>query len=174
MAFGMDDALTAATAGLKLTETLVEIIKRHRHVTPDSDLEKLLGEVRNTAISRINDADLALTQFKRMLVERHIDLGMRLQDVISKTSMWHPFEQHRLNQIQRRFNEFSDSIYSAIGDVAALARCRGKIEDLGIAVVESAKAKHAFQERLLSAGSLEEQIELLRNQLIQHKADLDR
>jgi hypothetical protein len=174
MAFGIDDALTAATTGLKCVETLVEILRRYRSVKTDYDLEKLLGEVRNTALSRINDADLALAQFERTLIERGVDLEMRLSDVISRTSIWHPFEQHRLNQIQKRFNEFSDSVYCAIGDIATLARCRGQTEDLGLAVVQSAGAKHAFQEKLLRARSLKEQIGLLRSQLVQQKVQLSR
>jgi hypothetical protein len=174
MAFGIDDALTAATAGLKFTETLVDLVKRYRGVKPDHDLEELLGEVRNTALSRINDADLALTQFERTLVERGVDLRMRMSDVISHTTHWRPFEQYRVGQIHKRFNEFADSVYCAIGDIAALARCRGQTEDLGLAVVQSTRAKHAFQEKLLNAGSLKEQIELLRSQLLQQKVELSR
>jgi hypothetical protein len=56
MAFGIDDALTAATAGLKITETLVEIIKKHRGRRNEPDFERLLAEVKNTALSRVNDA----------------------------------------------------------------------------------------------------------------------
>lgn len=174
MAFGIDDALTAATAGLKITETLVEIIKKHRGRKNEPDFERLLVEVKSTALSRITDADLALTQFERTLVEKDVNINRRLSDVIRNVSIWRPFEQHRLTQVQRRFNEFADNVYLAIGDIAALARCRGQTTDLGIAVVESIEAKHEFQRGLLSAHSLQEQITLLRNKLAQLKVELSR
>jgi len=36
MAFGIDDAITIAIGGIKLTETIVEIIKRYRHTKTTS------------------------------------------------------------------------------------------------------------------------------------------
>ena len=67
---------------------------------------------------------------------------------------------------------FSDSIYSAGDDIAALARCRDKTKDMGISVVESARDKHDLHMKLLYATSLKEAIELLRQQLVKYKATL--
>ena len=172
MAFGIDDALTTAATAINLTNTLIETFKRYRKSEKDPDLERLLEEVRVTALARINDADLALAQFERTLVERKIDLEKRLADVIAATPFWRPFEQFRLNQMRKQFNNFSDSVYSAIDDIAALLRCRERTQDMGAAVVESTKAKHDLHVKLLHASSVKEAIELLRVQLAQHKAAL--
>jgi hypothetical protein len=131
MAFGIDDALTTAAAGISLTDTVVEIIKRYRKKDIDPDFEILLEEIRVSALKKIDEQDLALTQFERMLLEKHIDIGRRLSDVIAATPFWQPFEQRRLGQIRKQFNEFADSIYSAGDDIAALARCRGETEEMG-------------------------------------------
>jgi len=172
MAFGIDDALMTAAAGISLTETIVETIKKYRREKKDIDIERLIEEVRVTALGRIDDADLALVQFERMLIEKKVDTHKRLSDVISDTPFWHPFEQHRLSQIQKRFNEFSDRIYSAGDDIAALVRCRDQTGAMGIAIVQSTKAKHELHFRLLSAHSLDEAIQLLRQKLAEHKAAL--
>jgi hypothetical protein len=124
------------------------------------------------ALARINEADLALAQFERTLVERKIDLTKRLTDVIAETPFWRPFEQFRLGQIRRRFNSFSDSVYSAIDYIAALLRCRQETQEMGAAVVDSTKVKHDLHARMLNAGSLKEAIELLRAQLARHKGAL--
>jgi hypothetical protein len=172
MAFGIDDALAAAAAGIDLTNTLVETIKRYRGKQKDPDLEMLLEEVRLTALRRIDEADVALAKFERMLVDTKVDLNKRITDVIADTPFWRPFEQHRLNQIHKNLNAFSDSVYSAGDDIAALLRCRGKTEEMGAAIVESAKHKHALHEGLLYAKSLKSAIDILREELVRHKAAL--
>jgi hypothetical protein len=172
MAFGIDDALTTAAAGISLADTVVEIIKRYRSREIDADLEILIEEIRIEALKRINEQDLALSQFERMLVEKHIDIGRRISDVIAATPFWQPFEQRRLSQVRKRFNEFADSIYSAGDDIAALARCRGETEAMGMGVVESAREKHRLNSELLGADSLHDAIKILRKQLAKYKATL--
>jgi hypothetical protein len=125
-----------------------------------------------TALKRVDEADLALNQFERTLMDKKIDLNRHLSDVIAETPFWQPFEQHRLRQIQKRFHEFSDSIYCACDDIAALVRCHKQTQDMGIAIVESTKAKHELSIALLNAPSLRCAIELLRSRLAEHKAAL--
>ena len=115
---------------------------------------------------------MQLNQFERMLVEKGIKIDHRLSDVIAETPFWKRFEQRQLTQIRQRFNEFSDSIYSAGDDIAALARCRDDTKPMGISVVESSKDKHELHMKLLNAGSLREAIDLLRQQLVKYKAAL--
>ena len=172
MAFGIDDALAAAAAGIDLTNTIVETIKRYRGKGKDPDLELLIEEVRLTALKRIDEADTALAQFERMLIDTKVDLNKRIVDVVAATPFWRPFEQHRLNQIHKSLNAFSDSVYSAGDDIAALVRCQGQTEAMGAAIVESAKRKHALHEGLLYAKSLKHAIEILREELVRHKAAL--
>jgi hypothetical protein len=172
MAFGIDDAITIAIGGIKLTETIVEIIKRYRHTKDDIDLGLLIKEIQMTALKRIDDADLALYQFERMLVERGVDIRQPLPDIINATPFWRPFEQHRLSQILKRFHQFSDSIASSIEDIAALVRCAGKTQEMGEAVVTSTKIKDELQAKLLSASSLKEAIDLLRKTLGEQKLAL--
>ena len=69
MAFGIDDALAAAAAAINLTDTVVETIKRCKREKKDQDLELLIEEIRITALKRIDDADLALVQFERLLTD---------------------------------------------------------------------------------------------------------
>jgi hypothetical protein len=131
----------------------------------------LLEEVRVIALKRIDDADLALTQCERMLGDKGVSLDKRLSDGIAATPFRKPFEQRQLSQIRKRFNEFSDTIYSAGDDIAALARCREKTRDMGISVVDSAKDKHELHMNLLNAASLREAIGLLRQQLVKYKTN---
>jgi hypothetical protein len=98
MAFGIDDALSAATGGIKLTDTIVEIVKRYRKTDKDPDLELLVEEIRLTALRRIDEADLALAQFERTLIDAKVNIDKRLQDVIAETPFWRPFQQHRPSQ----------------------------------------------------------------------------
>jgi hypothetical protein len=67
---------------------------------------------------------------------------MTLQEAISRTPFWRPFEAHRLKRIRSSFNALSDAIYSAIDDIASLVRCRDQTSEMGAAVVDSAKTKH--------------------------------
>jgi len=172
MAFGIDDALTTAAAGISLTDTIVKIIKSYNEEDQDPDFEMLLEEVRVTSLKKIDEADLQLNQFERMLIDKGINIDSKLSDVIAATPFWKPFEQRQLSQLRRRFNEFSDSIYSAGDDIAALARCRDKTKNMGISVVESARDKHDLHMKLLNATSLRDAIELLRQQLVKYKATL--
>jgi hypothetical protein len=172
MAFGIDDALTTAAAGISLTDTIVEIIKRYNKKDLDADFEVLLEEVRVSAIKKIDEADMALSQFERMLLDRSVDINQRLSDVIAATPFWNAMEQRKLSQIRQRFNEFADSIYSAGDDIAALARCRNDKKEMGISVVESTRDKHRLHMELLNAKSFKEAIELLRSQLAKYKATL--
>jgi hypothetical protein len=172
MAFGIDDALAAAAGGIKLTTTIVAVIQRYRKAHVDLDLDLLLKEVQITAVKRIDDADLALSQFERMLLDRRINIDRRLADVVADTPFWQPFEQHRLSQIQKRFNEFADSIYCATDDIAALVRCHQQTQEMGSAIVESINAKHQLHAALLDAPSLRRAIALLRSRLAEHKAAL--
>ena len=88
------------------------------------------------------------------------------------TPFWKPFEQRKLSQIRKQLNEFSDNIYSAGDDIAALARCSENTRDMGLSVIESAEEKHELHVSLLHADSLEEAIGLLRKQLVKYKATL--
>ena len=172
MAFGIDDTLAAATAGIELTNTIVETIKKYRGKGKDPDLELLLEEVRVTALKRIDEADMALMKFERMLVDTKVDLNKRIIDVIAAIPFWRPFQQHRLNQIHKSLNAFGDSVYSAGDDIAALLRCRGDTKGMGAAIVESAAHKHALHKELLFADSLKKAIEILRGELVRQKAVL--
>jgi hypothetical protein len=174
MAFGIDDALYTAAASISLADTIVQTVKRYRQHGVDYDFELLLGEVRNTALRKIDDADLALVQFERMLVERGVDVSMRVSDVIAKASFWNPVEQLRLRQIRKQLNEFSDAIYGAGDDIAALARCHERTREMGMSVVESTRSKHELHAKLLGARSLKEAIDLLRDRLASYKVELSK
>jgi hypothetical protein len=172
MAFGIDDALTAAAAGISSTDTIVKIIKSYNEEEQDPDFEMLLEEVRVTSLKKIDEADMQLNQFERMLIDKGINIDNKLSDVIAATPFWKPFEQRQLSQLRRRFDEFSDSIYSTGDDIAALARCRERTKEMGISVVESARDKHDLHMKLLNAKSLKDAIDLLRQQLVKYKATL--
>ncbi len=73
MAFGIDDALMTAAAGISLTDTVVRTIESYRNKGQHIDIELLIEEVRITALQRIDDADEALTQLRRTLSERDVD-----------------------------------------------------------------------------------------------------
>jgi hypothetical protein len=172
MAFGIDDALMAAAAGISLTDTCVKTIKAYRKKGVQLDIERLIEEVRITALQRIDEADLALVQLERTLVEKGVRMDRTLQEVISETSFWHPFEAHRLKRIRKSFNALADATYGAIDDIASLVRCRDQTREMGAAIVESAKTKHELHSRLLGSKSVEDAIGLLREELTRHKAAL--
>jgi hypothetical protein len=172
MAFGIDDALMAAAAGISLTDTCVQTVKAYRKKGVHLDIETLIEEVRVTALRRIDEADMALAQLERTLVEKGVNLDRTLQEVISATSFWRPFEAHRLKRIRRSFNDLADATYSATDDIASLVRCRDQTSEMGAAVVESAKTKHELHSRLLGAKSVKEAIDLLRAELTRHKIAL--
>jgi len=174
MAFGIDDALVAAASAIKLADTLTKTIEKYRKEDEDIDIERLIEEVRITTVSGINEADQALLQFERTLIDRKMDLNKSISQIMSETSRWHPFEQHRLKQIRRQLNTFADAVYMATDDIAALARCRDKTRPMGEAVVESTRTKHAFNEAFNNATSIRGTIKLLRDELAKQKASLSR
>jgi predicted urease superfamily metal-dependent hydrolase len=169
MAMGIDDVLAAAAAGISLTDTCVQTVKRYRESGVTLDIERLIEEVRITALLRIDEADLALAQFERTLKERDVDLRHTLQQAIEATGFWHPFEAHRLKRMRSSFNALSDAAYSATDDIASLVRCRGKTAEMGTAVVESSKRKHELHQDVLNAASIGEAIALLRAELDRQK-----
>ena len=172
MAFGIDDALSAAAAGVNLTDTVVRTVKAYQQKNVELDIERLIEEVRVTALQRIDEADLALVQFERMLVEKNVDLDRTLQAVINATPWWKPFEDHKLKRIRRSFNALSDATYSSIDDIAALVRCRDQTPAMGAAVTESGSAKREFNTSMLHAESVRAAIDRLRTELSRHKAAL--
>lgn len=172
MAFGIDDALMTAAAGISLTDTCVQVVEKYRKKGVHLDIERLIEEVRVTALQRIDEADLALAQLERTLVEKGVKLDRTLMEAISATKFWQPFEAHRLKRIRRSFNTLADATYSAVDDIASLVRCREQTFEMGVAVVESAKAKHELHSRLLAAKSVQEAIDLLRSELTRHKRAL--
>jgi hypothetical protein len=172
MAFGIDDALMTAAAGISLTDTVVKTVQSYRRKGQEIDIELLIEEVRVTAIKRIDDADYALTQFERTLVERGVDTSKTLQNVISSTSWWRPFEQYRLKGYRESFNALANAAYSAADDIAALVKCKNQTEQMGNAVVESGAAKHKLNEQLLNAPSVKDAIEILRAELSRQKTSL--
>lgn len=169
MAFGVDDALAAAAAGISLTDTVVKTIKSYKKSETPLDIEQLIEEVRVTALARLDEADRALVQLQRTLQEKKVDTSKTLQQVIEATSWWRPDEWYRLKCIRQSFNALADATYDATDDISALARCRNQTKEMGIAVVDSAKAKHELNRRLLEAGSVDVAIELLRAELTRHK-----
>ncbi len=169
MAFGIDDALMTAAAGISLTDTVVQTVKRYRKKSGQLDIERLIEEVRITALERLDAADRALVQLERTLHEKGIKLDMTLQDVINSTPFWQPFEQHKLKRIRDNFNALADATYGASDDIAALVRCKDQTREMGNAVVESAKSKHELHSKLLNAKSVKEAIDTLRAELVRHK-----
>src|SRR5258706_16305853 len=119
MAFGIDDALTTAAAGIGLADTVVQTIKAYRKKGVHLDIERLIEEVRITALQRLDEADLALTQLERTLVEKGLDLKMTLQQAIAATPWWRPDEAHRLKRIRQINNALADEIYTLSHDIAS-------------------------------------------------------
>lgn len=169
MAFGIDDALMAAAAGISLTDTIVKTIESYRRKGENVDIERLIEEVRITALQRIDEADGALVQLERTLVDKGIDLNKTLNEVIKATPWWKPNEEHRLKRIRRSFNALADAAYDACDDISALVRCRDQTGRMAVSVVESAISKQQLNAQLLNAKSVKAAIELLRAELLRHK-----
>jgi hypothetical protein len=169
MAFGIDDVLMTAAAGISLTDTCVRTIEAYRKKGVHLDIERLIEEVRVTALQRIDEADEALAHLERTLSDKGVNPNMTLLETISATSFWRPFEAHRLKRIRRSFNALVDAAYSVVDDIASLVRCREQTSEMGGAIVDSANAKHDFYARLLSAKSIKEAIDLLRAELVHQK-----
>jgi hypothetical protein len=167
--FGIDDALMAAAAGISLTDTVVKTVQSYRQKGVELDMERLIEEVRITQLERIDEADRALAQFERTLLEKGVNLNETLEVAIKSTPMSRPFEGHRLKRYRKSFNALADAAYDAGDDIAALARCKGQTKEMGIAVVESAEVKHELHSRLLNAKSVKVAIDLLRAELLRQK-----
>jgi len=172
MPMGIDDALMAAAAGISLTDTCVQTIKAYSKEEVELDIERLIEEVRVTALTRIDEADRALVELERTLVEKGVSLDMILQVSIEAAGFWHPFEAHRLKRIRDSFNALADATYSATDDIAALVRCRDQTGGMKAAVVESSRTKHELHSQLINAESIGEAIGLLRTELVRHKSAL--
>lgn len=172
MAFGIDDGLAAAAAAISLTDTVVRTVKAYQKKGLEIDIERLIEEVRITALQRIDEADISLVQFERTLFEKGVDLDKSLQEIISSTPIWKPFEEHRLKRFRSSFNALADATYNATDDIAALLRCRGKTGEMGSAVVASAESKQGLRAKLLYAKSAKEAINLLRDELLRQKEAL--
>ena len=172
MAFGIDDALMTAAAGISLTDTVVKTIQSYSKAGESIDIELLLAEVRITALKRIDEADEALMLLERTLHEKGVNTDLPLSELIRSTEWWKPFEQHRLKRIQESFNELSRATYAASDDIAALVRCQQSSGRMGEAVVASAAVKHELHLRVLHAPSFKAAIHVLRAELVRHKQSL--
>ncbi len=62
MAFGIDDTLMAAAAGISLTDAVVKTVKAYQKRGEEIDTERLIDEVSITALQRIDDAYIAEDQ----------------------------------------------------------------------------------------------------------------
>lgn len=171
MAFGVDDALAAAAAGICLADTCVQTVKSYRKKGKDIDIETLIEEIRVTALHQIHDADLALVDLERTLKEKGV-LDQTLQDAIAHTPFWRPGEAHRLKRIRRSFNALADATYSATDDIAALLRCRQQTSEMGRAIVDSARKKQELNGKLLHSASVGNAIDILRTELQKQKSAL--
>jgi hypothetical protein len=150
------------------------VCANHQSVSEERNqprIERLIEEVRVTALQRIDEADLALVQLERTLHDKDV-IDMTLQEAISATPFWRPFEAHRLKRIRSSFNALADAIYGAIDDIASLVRCRDQTSEMGAAVVDSAKTKQELSARLLEVKSVKDAIGLLRAELERHKKAL--
>jgi hypothetical protein len=174
MALGIDDVLSAATGGVKLLSTVSKTIEEYKKKKQNPDLAQLLEEVRIVAIARIDEADLALSQFERTMVENGVPMDKPLYDVIANTPFWRPFQSLRLKQMHKKFNAFADSIYSATDDIAALVRCQQSEGPMGSAILEAFEVKRVLQADMLGADSLKEAIQILRVELSRQKQALSR
>ena len=172
MAFGIDDTLTTAAAGISLADTIVSVIKNYRGGSEDIDIETLIDQVRIEAMRRINVADGALAAFENLIHEKNVDIDLSMIEAIKNTSMWNWRQRYVLKSINRQFSEFHKSVYDAIDDVAALVQCKGQTLNFGSAVAESARRKSHFQEHFLSARTLREKINILRGELNELKISL--
>ncbi len=170
MAFGIDDAIGAAASGIDLVDTCVKIVKEYRKQKRDIDIERLIDQVRVTALERIDEADKALVRLERLLRDKGVRMDQTLQQAIQNAGFWHPIESFKLREIRNSFNKISDSVYSAVDDIAALVRCKRLTEPMGVAVVASAKEKHEMNKRVLESPAIGESISILREKLVQQKA----
>ena len=80
----------AGAAGISLADTVVQAVAKYRKKGLHVDIERLIEEVRVTALQRLDEADLGLAQFERTLVEKGVDLNKSLQEVIEATPLVAP------------------------------------------------------------------------------------
>jgi hypothetical protein len=172
MAIGIDDVLTLAKSALGPLGTIVETINAIKRKNPDKDIEQLIREAETSLVRRLAEAELALAQFERTLVEKGVNLDKPLGQVIAETAWWEPFEAYRMKNIRGEFHSLEDTAYNSVDDVAALLRCKGKTALMGEAVVQTAEAKHKFHKSMLEAPSVKAAIEILRKQFAEQRAAL--
>jgi hypothetical protein len=166
MAFGIDDVLMAAASAISLGDTLVKVVKANSQ--KPGQIYALLAEVRVEAAKRLKDAQEALNQFERTLVEREINLDSRLADVVRRTPFFRPFEAYRLHCAKKALDQMGDCLFRSADDILALLRCSGDVGDAGQAIAQSAEVKNEFHRQFTHAGSVREQIDLVRARLDAH------
>jgi hypothetical protein len=169
MAFGIDDALMLATSSISLTDTIVKTAMSYKGEEVSADLEHLLHEVKKTVLEEIDKADIALIRFEFLLKDSGVDLFSPLSVAIEKTPWWKPWQQHKLSQIEKSFRAFTDSVYGATDDVAALVRCQNVESTMGASVVESTARKRQLHSDIINAGSIGSAISRLRQELDDQK-----
>jgi hypothetical protein len=172
MPYGIAELLSIATGTVKAADTLTTIVKRYQKKQSNSELAALLQAVKQTAVTRVEEADQALTQFERALKDKGIDMSTSLAEAIDKTPLWRPFEIYQLRQLKKRFDASTDSIGSSIDDIDALVRCQENTSDMRQALVESLKAKREFEQRMLNSSSIKESIEILREEIEKQRLSL--
>jgi hypothetical protein len=163
MAFGIDDVLTTATTAINLGDTLVKVMKGNFH--GHAEMRSLISEVREELYTRLEEAHVALNRFERTLVDRNVDLSLSLQDVIAQTPFWRPFESYRIGRCKRALDNMADTIFRSTEDITSLARCLSDTDSAGRAIVDSASTRNEFQRKFISANSVQEKIDLVRDQL---------
>ena len=169
---GIGEALSIATGTVKAAETLTTIVKRYQQQKGNAELAALLQAIRQTAVTRVEEADQALTQFERTLKDRGVDTSTSLAEAIDKTPFWQPVEIYQLKQLKKRFDASTDSIGSSIDDIDALVRCQDNTSDMRQALIESLKAKREFEQRMLNSASIKESIEILREEIRKQRLSL--
>lgn len=173
MAFGLDDIAHALIGAIRVFGTMAEVWKEYSNRRgTDFDVDRLLGEARNTMLKQIEDTDLALLRLEQTLKEKGTNIDRPLREIIRETSIWQPFESHKLSQIHKQFNHSIESIYSTIDDIEALVRCRQQTERFGSAVVAASRAKAELRQNLSKSGSFRAALEVLRKELTEQKAAL--
>lgn len=169
MALGIDHALSAAAAGLKLSSTLVEAYMARKKSDGVYDPELFIEEIRVSALQRLEDADVALRKLEPLLVERGINLAETFNEVIDSIPWLRWCESRRLKRIRRRFSSLADAAYESCNDIAAIVKCRDITQPLEEAVATARVSKHRFNSMLLSATSVKDSIAILRAELRRQK-----
>jgi len=170
MAFGIDDFLGGAAAAINLTDTLVRTVKNNKG--KPGEVGKLINEVRMEAIQRIDEAHEALNQFERLMNETG-NLDFPLEEAVKNTPFWRPVESYRLWRAKRSLNAMADSVFKSSEDVNSLVRCMQDTDDTGLAIADSASAKHEFNRGFLDAKTVRQKTRLIREQLDRFRYTLE-